>query len=129
MSENKKINLSFALSLTSGLLILMNSLLFFIMQALSMFPIYQEENHHWHMMGEMMSYFWFWKWAWFFIIIGIISGIMVLASSLMLRSKPKEKLLWSTLIIVFSALSVFSMGGFFLGFIFGILSGILGILD
>ncbi|MEM3790216.1 MAG: hypothetical protein QW260_03945 [Thermoproteota archaeon] len=131
MSESKKAKLAFAFSLTSGLLILLNSLIFFIMQVLSMFPTYPNETpetYHWHMMAEMMSYFWG-KWAWFFLAVGATSGIMVLVSSLMLRSRQKENLLLGVLIIVFSSLSIFSMGGFFLGFIFGVLGGVLAMIE
>jgi uncharacterized membrane protein len=78
---------------------------------------------------NMRAYFWFGKWTLFSLIIGVVSGVAVLMSSLMLRSKPKENLLWGTLIITFSALSVFLTSSLFLGFILGILSGTLAIIE
>jgi hypothetical protein len=91
-------------------------------------PTYHEETYHWHMMSEMMSYFWFGGWGWLFLAIGIVSGMVVLISSFMLRSKQEESLIWGIIIITFSTLSIFSMGGFLFGLIFGILGGMLAVV-
>ncbi len=54
---------------------------------------------------------------------GLISGIIVLVSAFMLKSKPAESTTWGILIIVFSIFSFFGMGGFVIGAILGIIGG------
>lgn len=88
---------------------------------------YGEEYGHrgWHMMDMMgwgmMGFFtWFW-------IIGLISGVIVLVAAIMLYSKPRETTLWGVLIIVFSVISLLGAGGFFIGFILGLIGGILAL--
>ncbi|WP_174448299.1 DUF6114 domain-containing protein [Conexivisphaera calida] len=54
---------------------------------------------------------------------GLISGIIVLISATMLRSRPAEGTTWGILIIVFSIFSFFGMGGFVVGAILGIIGG------
>lgn len=54
---------------------------------------------------------------------GLISGIIVLISAFMLKSKPAESTTWGILIIVFSIFSFFGMGGFVIGAILGIIGG------
>ncbi len=57
--------------------------------------------------------------------IGLVSGAVVLASSIMLRSNPSQKTLWGSLVLVFSVLSFFGSGGFVVGAILGIIAGIM----
>ncbi|MGC8613613.1 MAG: Rieske 2Fe-2S domain-containing protein [Conexivisphaera sp.] len=54
---------------------------------------------------------------------GLISGIIVMVSATMLRSRPAEGTTWGILIIVFSIFSFFGMGGFVVGAILGIIGG------
>jgi hypothetical protein len=62
-------------------------------------------------------------------IFGIVFGIVVLISSIMLYTSPKQHELWGSLIVVFSVLSVLScMGGMGIGLILGIVGGVLGIV-
>jgi hypothetical protein len=56
---------------------------------------------------------------------GLISGVIVLASALMLRVKPSQRETWGILIMVFSVLSFLGPGGFFVGAIMGIVGGIM----
>jgi Family of unknown function (DUF6114) len=58
---------------------------------------------------------------------GIISGVVVLASALMLRNGPYHRTLWGALIVVFSVLSFFGAGGFVIGAILGIIGGIMAL--
>ncbi len=58
---------------------------------------------------------------------GFISGILVLLGSLMLYSRPREIQTWGIIVLVFSVVSLFGMGGFFIGAILGIIGGILAL--
>jgi len=55
---------------------------------------------------------------------GVISGIIVLVSAVMLRTYPSQRKTWGVLMLVFSVLSFFGLGGFVVGAILGIAGGI-----
>ncbi|MEM3786817.1 MAG: hypothetical protein QXZ59_05475 [Nitrososphaeria archaeon] len=120
----QKINLSYALSLASGILILSASAVLIFIRAI-LNPIAFDEIFHGHMM-YMMPFLG--TMFWFFFPLGIVCGLVVLVSSVLLRERPKERFLLGTLIIVFSTLSVFSGGGFIIGAILGFLGGIIAIV-
>lgn len=56
---------------------------------------------------------------------GLATGAIVLVSSVLLLAKPSQQWTWGVLILVFSALSLFGMGGFLIGAILGMVGGIL----
>ena len=56
-------------------------------------------------------------------LIGVICGVIVLMSAIMLRVSPQQHVVWSIVIIAFSVASFFGMGGFFIGAILGIVAG------
>jgi hypothetical protein len=60
---------------------------------------------------------------------GILFGIMVIVSALMLYNKPIEHSKWGLLILIFSVLSILgsAMAGFGVGLILGVLGGILAL--
>lgn len=60
--------------------------------------------------------------------LSLVSGVVILVSALLLRSKPREHTTWGTLILVFSILSFFGMGGFLIGALLGIIGGALAII-
>jgi hypothetical protein len=70
-------------------------------------------------------------------ILGLVSGIIVLISAIMLRVRPGEAtqglraccIWWGSIILVFSIVSLFggSMGGFLVGAILGIVGGALAL--
>jgi hypothetical protein len=60
-------------------------------------------------------------------VFGLVSGIIVLVSGVMLRTSPGQRTLWGTLILVFSVLSFLGTGGFVVGAILGIIGGILAL--
>ena len=62
-------------------------------------------------------------------VLGLIFGIIVIISALMLNNKPEQHSTWGILIIVFSVLSIFgsAMGGFGIGLILGLIGGILAV--
>ncbi len=58
---------------------------------------------------------------------GLVSGIIVLVSSVMLLTNSGQRRTWSVLILVFSVLSLFGMGGFVAGAVLGIAGGALAL--
>jgi len=62
-------------------------------------------------------------------LLGLIFGVIVIISAIMLNSKPQEHTTWGVLIVIFSVLSIFGsmMGGLGVGLILGVIGGILGI--
>ena len=56
---------------------------------------------------------------------GLISGIVVLVSALMLQADPSRRRTWGVLTLVFSVLSFLGLGGFVVGAILGIVGGIM----
>ena len=62
-------------------------------------------------------------------ILGIVFGVIVIISAVMLNSKPQEHSTWGMLIVVFSALSIFGgpMGGLGVGLVLGLVGGILAV--
>lgn len=57
--------------------------------------------------------------------IGLIAGIAVLVGAVMIYARPRSASTWGLLVLVFSILSFFGMGGFFIGAILGIVGGVL----
>ena len=57
---------------------------------------------------------------------GIVFGIVVIVSSVMLYNKPSEHSKWGLLILIFSVLSIFgsAMAGLGVGLILGVIGGI-----
>jgi hypothetical protein len=60
-------------------------------------------------------------------IVGLVSGSLVILGSIMLGNKPQEVRIWGTLILVSSIISLLGMGGFIIGPILGIISGVLAL--
>jgi hypothetical protein len=60
---------------------------------------------------------------------GLIFGVILVISALMLNNKPQEHATWGSLIVLFSVLSIFTsaMGGFGVGLFQGLVGGILAI--
>jgi len=56
---------------------------------------------------------------------GLISGVIVLVSSIMLLTNPSRWRTWGVLILVFSVMSFLGLGGFIVGALLGIVGGIL----
>jgi len=58
-------------------------------------------------------------------LIGLISGLIVLGSGIMLRINPRQSVVFGLLILVFSVVSFFGSGGFVVGAVLGIIGGIM----
>jgi hypothetical protein len=54
---------------------------------------------------------------------GLVSGIIVAVSGMMLQARPNSQRTWGILILVFSVLSFLGTGGFVVGAILGIVGG------
>ncbi len=59
--------------------------------------------------------------------IGIVSGIIILVGATMIYNKPAKASTWGALVLAFSILSLFGMGGFFFGAILGVVGGTLAL--
>lgn len=59
--------------------------------------------------------------------LGLIAGILVLVGAVMLRSRPEQASTWGMIILVFSIVSLFGMGGFFVGAALGFVGGLLAV--
>lgn len=61
-------------------------------------------------------------------ILGIVWGILVILGAAMMYSHPERSKTWGAIVLVFSILSWFgALGGFFIGFILGLVGGVLGL--
>lgn len=58
---------------------------------------------------------------------GLVSGVIVLASAVLLLAVPNQTRTWGVLILVFSILSFLGLGGFVIGAVLGIVGGILAL--
>jgi hypothetical protein len=56
-------------------------------------------------------------------IVGLVFGVLILISALLLRSKPAKKRVGGIMLIGFSIPTVIMGGGFIVGFILGIIGG------
>src|SRR5712692_9562369 len=56
---------------------------------------------------------------------GLICGIVVTMSAVLLRLKPNQRQTWGILVLVFSILGFFGFGGFIVGSVLGIVGGIM----
>ena len=110
----------FVLSLIAGILML---------AGVGMMLAFAHGTHYSGMMGGyygMMQGFGYGGW-WFYgaALLGLIAGIVVLVGAIMIYARPSNAPTWGLLILVFSVLSFFGMGGFFVGAILGIVGGVL----
>jgi hypothetical protein len=58
-------------------------------------------------------------------VFGMICGIIVTLSAVLLRLKPSHRQTWGILVLVFSILSFFGFGGFIAGAVLGIVGAIM----
>ena len=114
MDQNVKQSKAFALSLTAGVLILINAAGLAVVARwfLSIMPVLPGSSGNDPMLFYTLS------------IVGLILGLLVLFATLMLRIKPANKKAWGIMIIASSAPSVIMGGGFIVGFTLGIVGGV-----
>lgn len=120
---------SFVVSLVAGILILAGSVM---MVGFAFGPSYYGAmmGGSYGMMNGyygMMQAFGFSGWFYSLMLIGVASGAIVLLGAMMVYTQPSKSSAWGVLILVFSIVSFFGMGGFFLGAILGIVGGTLAL--
>ena len=65
-----------------------------------------------------------------FFLIGVLLGLLMMAMAVLLVTVPRFKAAWGVVTIVLSVLSlVFAFGGLVIGFIVGVVGGVLAILQ
>jgi hypothetical protein len=127
MSETAKLKTAYTISLVAGILIILGSLYTYLWGTWMMGGMVG-------MMGQQAHRIITGMW-----ILELIAGIIVLFSAIMLKIRPGEPdeglrkccTGWGTMILIFSIVSLLggSMGGFFIGAIFGIVGGTLALLS
>ncbi len=58
---------------------------------------------------------------------GWFAGVLVLFGAIMMYDRPRQAAMWGVIVLVFSVVSFFGAGGFFVGAVLGILGGILAL--
>lgn len=133
MSEAEKLTIAVVFSLVAGILIVLGSI-YTMMRGIGMMG-----GGYGGMiggLGGMMGWPAYGAMAgtW---VLGLVSGIIVLISAIMLNIRPGQAAhgmracctMWGTMILIFSIVSLFgvSMGGFLIGAILGIIGGALAL--
>jgi len=118
-TTEKRPSVAFALSLSSGILLLLNSIMLLIFFT----------SFHALPMGSMMS-----GWgigSWFmrglFFPLSFVSGAMVLFGAIMMNIQPRNTYIWGIIVLIFSILGFVGMGLSTLGSIIGIIGGALAL--
>ncbi len=113
LNQTKKSYTIFALSLTAGVLILINAVGVAVVArwAIGIMPILPGSSGNDPMLFYTLS------------ALGFILALFVLFGAFMFRAKPLKKKFWGALIVTFSLSSVIMGGGFIIGFILGIIGG------
>jgi len=120
VKPNAKPTFPFILSITSGVLIIIGSIVSIIFRVI--IPSLAEEQTLVGML-QMSS-----RLIIIFSFLGLLFGLIVIYSALKLRSNPERNAFWGTLIIIFSVLSLIgSWAGIGLGLIFGVIGGLTAI--
>lgn len=60
-------------------------------------------------------------------VLGITSGVIIIVGALAIISNPAQSQIWGALILVFSVIGLFGLGGFIAGSLLGIVGGILAL--
>lgn len=110
----------FVLSLIAGALILAGA---WMMAAFGFGGSYGMMGSYYGMMGG----FGYGGWLFGAAAVGVISGIAVLVGAVMIYTRPRSTATWGLVVLVFSVLSFFGMGGFFVGAVLGIIGGALAL--
>lgn len=128
MNKSSSTNtIAFVLSLIGGILILLNGIM-----SLMMLTYYGSGfGWMWGMMGGYMGMmgslgFPFGSFLGL-LLVGLVCGVIVTIGAFMLNSRPAEHKSWGLVILVFSIISFFGMGGFYIGAILGVVGGALAL--
>ena len=109
MSDNGKLTAAFILSLLGGIVVIFVSFFVMVLGAVLTFFVAG--------IGGLFGFF------------GIICGTFMIIGAIMLWYSPNNHVGWSLVVLIASILSWFSsFGGLFVGFILGLMGGIIGII-
>ncbi len=127
MENFRKPSVAFALSLIAGALIFVSSAISVLWFTIGSAPF----GSYWGMMGnyhQMLGNFGFYgNYLLGFSILGLICGVIVIVASFILNLRPMDHTTWGIVILIFSALSFVSMGGWIIGAVLGIAGGAIGV--
>ena len=108
MSQESYPSAAYVLSIIAGIFVILGGL---IMAAI----------------GAIVSIFAFGVGA-IFGLLGIVWGIIILVGAINLRSHPEQRMTWGAIILIFSIISWFGgIGGLLIGFLLGLIGGILAL--
>ena len=127
MQSSEKPNVAFILSLVGGLLIFVGSAVSIVWFSVGSAPFggYWGMMSGWH--GMTGSYGFTYDYLLVLSVLGLACGVIVVVGGFMLSLRPLEHVTWGVLIVIFSAISFVSMGGWFVGAILGIVGGALAL--
>jgi hypothetical protein len=61
-------------------------------------------------------------------VVGVIMGLVMVVGAFMMYSKPSSVKMWGVIVLIFAIISwVTAIGGFFIGFLLGLIGGILAL--
>ena len=126
MQNAGKISIGFILSLIGGILIFVSSAISTVWFAFGSSPF--GYGDFWGMMAGFHSMMGFNNdYLLSFSVLGLVCGVIVVIGSFLLNLRPVEHVKWGATVLVFSAVSFVSMGGWFVGAALGIAGGALAI--
>ena len=121
--ENRVSTTAFILSLIGGVLMILNGGMMFLMFMNGLYGYVGFGGMMGGYQGIMGSFGIPFGLMSSLMLVGLISGIVVVVGAAMLNSRPAEHWAWGIIILVFSVVSFLGMGGFFVGAILGIIGG------
>ena len=127
MQSPEKPTVAFILSLVGGLLIFVGSAVSIVWFSVGSAPFggYWGMMSGWH--GMTGSYGFAYDYLLVLSVLGLACGVIVVVGGFMLSLRPLEHVTWGVLVVVFSAISFVSMGGWFVGAILGVVGGALAL--
>ncbi|MDG6933416.1 MAG: hypothetical protein JRN68_01835 [Nitrososphaerota archaeon] len=128
--NDEKLTTYFSLGIASGFLIIVGALFSMIWWSYPMGLGYQWMGRMMYGWGYGFSYHMATIGAYYgFVVVGIISGAVVIISSILLYRSPRQAALWGAILLVASVTSFVAMGGFFVGALLGFVTGLLAIFS
>lgn len=110
--DGKKPSAAFVLTLIGGILVLLYSIVLTIVGTALVSLVSRSMSGYGSIYG----------------IIGILIGLIIIVSAIMLNSTDKTKIRnWSIVALIFSIISLVFGGGFIIGFVLGLIGSILGL--
>jgi len=126
MHNTGKPSIWFILSLIGGILIFVSSAISTVCFAVGSSPFGYSD--FWGMMAGFHSMMGFNNdYLLGFSVVGLVCGVVVVIGSFLLNLRPLKHVSWGVIVLVFSAISFVSMGGWFVGAALGIAGGALAI--